>query len=482
MKDSLKKKTFSGILWSGIERFSVQGIQFSIQLVMARILTPADYGLIGMIIVFIAISQSIINCGFSSALIRKVDRTEEDYSTAFYFNIGVGVILYTILFLSAPLIARFYNEPILIPITRIMGLGLLLNSLSIVQVAQLTINLNFKTQAKASFIAAFFSGFIGLIIAIYGYGVWAIVFLNISNTFINVIALWVFSKWVPKSRFSWNSFSGMFRYGSKLLVSGLLDTIYNNLISLIIGKKYSPATLGYYTRANSFTDFPSSNLTQIIQNVTFPVLSKMQEDEDELKSAYIKFIKLSAFIIFPLMTGLVSISNPLINLLLTNKWQDTVILTQILCFSYIWYPIHAINLNLLKVKGRSDLFLKLEIIRKALGIITLFITVPLGVKAMCIGVTINSVIALIINTHYSGKFIQFGFFAQMKILFPILANALTMMLFVIFINSFINGFLLQLIVGISAGATYYLGISYIFNSKELSDILSVINLNVFSKR
>jgi len=473
---SLKQKTVSGIFWSSVERFSVQGVQFVLGIIMARLLLPADYGLIGMLSIFLAISQSFIDSGFSNALIRKKNRTETDCSTVFYFNIVVGLFFYLILFFTSPYIAAFYKTPILEQLTKVVGLTVFINSLAVVQRAKFTINVDFKTQTKASLLSVIISGIIGIGMAYRGFGVWALAAQSIINGCINMISLWIYSGWRPQKVFSTASFKEMFSYGSKLLVSGLIDTTYRNIYTLVIGKVFSKTDLGYYTRANNFASFPSANITGILQRVTFPVLSSIQDDDKKLEESYRKFLRLSAFIVFPLMMGVLAIAEPLVRLLLTEKWIGAVLLLQILCLSQMWYPIHAINLNLLQVKGRSDLFLRLEIIKKVIGVSILFITIPLGVAAMCWGTVVSSFIALFINTYYTGKLIHVGYLKQMKDLFPILVNSLLMGLIVYGITKLISINLLSLIAGITVAAIYYLSVAQLTKSQELQEIKSLINV------
>lgn len=442
---------------------------------MARILTPEDYGLVGMLAIFIAVSQSLIDSGFSQALIRKQDRSEIDNSTVFYFNIGVGTILYLILFFSAPLIASFYNEPQLVPITRIIGLSLVFNSLVVVQRALLTINLDFKTQAKASFVGVIISGSLGITMAYTGFGVWAIVWQQISNLAVVTVLLWILSRWKPTWAYSWKSFRELFSFGSKLLASGLLDTIFRNLYLIVIGKFFKASDLGYYTRAHQFTDFASSNITGIIQRVTYPVLCTIQNDDARLSDVYRRLLRTSAFIIFPLMTGMAAVAKPMVISFLTEKWLFSAILIQILCFSQMWYPVHAINLNLLQVKGRSDLFLKLEIIKKALTVIVLCITLPMGLIPLCIGTIFSSIIALIINTHYTGKLIHLGFFKQMKDLLPTLLLSLAVGGIVYITVTYIplNSWI-ALSVGVIEGILMYVGLAKILRFSEFNELLSII--------
>lgn len=441
---------------------------------MARILTPEDYGLVGMLTIFIAISQSLVDSGFSQALIRKQDRLEIDNSTVFYFNIAVGTILYLLLFFSAPLIARFYNEPQLVPLTRVISISVLINSFVVVQRALLTVKIDFKTQAKASLTAAIMSGAVGITMAYTGWGVWAIVWYQIVNLIVNVLLLWYFSKWRPSLQYSWQSFRELFGFGSKLAISGILDTLYNNIYLIVIGKIFNASDLGYYTRAQQFAVFPSSNLTGIIQRVTFPILCTLQDDDDRLRSVYRRFLRLSAFIIFPLMIGLAVLAKPLIILFLKEQWAFTATLLSIICFQLMWYPIHAINLNLLQVKGRSDLFLKLEIWKKCIGVFILSVTIPFGLVAMCVGGVVSSIICLFLNTHYTGKLIQIGFLLQLRDLIPALLYSLSMGGIVWIVAVIIQINLLKLICGMIVGVLYFYTVTKLTGSSDLRELMSFV--------
>ena len=475
MSNSLKQKTVKGILWSSLERFSVQGIQFVVMIIMARMLTPNDYGLVGMLAVFIAVSQSLVDSGFSQALIRKQDRTETDNSTVFYFNIIVGFILYGLLFALAPFIADFYNEPQLTAITRVIGLSVLFNSLVVVQRALLTIKIDFKTQAKAALTAAIISGVLGIWMAASGYGVWSIVAQQLANLGINTLLLWILSHWRPSLIYSWKSFHVLFGFGSKLMVSGLIDTIYRNIYLIVIGRVFSAADLGYYTRAHQFTDFPSSNVSGIIQRVTYPILCSIQNENERLSDVYRRFLRLSAFIVFPLMMGLAAVAEPLVLALLKEQWLFAATLISIICFSMMWYPIHSINLNLLQVKGRSDLFLRLEIYKKIVGIIILCITIPMGLIAMCVGSFFSSMIALIINTYYTGKLINVGFLRQMHDLFPTLGLSFSMGGFVYLVIHLMSlNPLAELSFGICIGIIYYIFLSILFKFSEFNELLNLL--------
>lgn len=473
MPNSLKHDTVKGLFWSSIERFSVQGVSFVVMLVIARILSPADYGLVGMLSIFMAIAQCLIDSGFSNALIRKLDRTELDYNTVFYFNIIISIGLYFVLFGIAPLVADFYKEPILTKLMRVLCITIVINSLSSVQRTDYTARLDFKTQARASFTAAVVSGVVGILLALNGFGVWTIVWQQISSSITDSALLWVFAKWHPKLQFSWTSFQEMFSYGSKLMASGLLDTAYNNIYPIVIGKIFSASTLGFYTRAQHFAQLPSSNLTGIIQRVTFPVLSKLQNDDDRLRHDYRKLLKMSAFIIFPMMCLLAAVAKPLVVILIGQKWEFSSVLLIPISLQLMWYPIHAINLNLLQVKGRSELFLRLEIIKKILGVTVLCLSIPFGIIFMCYSAIANSILCLIINTYYTGKLINVGFIRQMRDLSGILFLSLSLFALVLIGGSFIGNNWIWLLGGCAFGTVYYLGVAKLLRFDELKTAIEI---------
>ena len=473
MSENLKAKATRGLFWSSIDRFSTQGVSFVFSIFLARILAPSDYGIVAMIVIFMAVAQAFVDSGFSSALIRKPDLSEEDKSTAFYFNIVVGLVCYGVLYFVSPFIADFYDEPLLSPIVKITGLSIIFNSLCVVQRALFTIAVDFKTQAIISLACTILSGIIGLVMAYNGYGVWSLVVQSTVSNFFNCVLLWLCSHWRPITGFSKASFHYLFNFGSKLLASGLLDTLYNNVYPIVIGKFYSPTQLGLFSRAQGYASLPSSNITGILQRVTFPVLSLIQDDDEKLANNYRRLLRLSAFVVFPLMIGLAAVADPLIRVLITSKWEGCIIYLQIICFGMMLYPIHAINLNLLQVKGRSDLFLKLEIYKKIIGILILICTIPIGVTAMCWGLLIGSVFSLLINTHYTGILIRVDFFLQMKDILPILANSIFTGLIAYYITVMIENSLLGLLAASIIAVTYYLGSSYLFKFSELNEIVHI---------
>ncbi|MCQ2091766.1 MAG: lipopolysaccharide biosynthesis protein [Fibrobacter sp.] len=476
MAENLKKKTAMGMIWSAVERFSTQGIQFLFGIVLARLLTPSDYGIIAMLTIFLAISQTFIDSGFANAVIRKIDRTEKDMATMFFFNIGMSIVCYAVIFFAAPFIASFYNMPDLTLILRVLAIRLILQSFSTIQVTSLTISINFKKQAKISLISAIISGCVGIGFAYAGYGVWSLVIQALFSTAFSSILYWIVVRWYPQCFFSKESFKNLFSYGSKLLISGLLDTTLKNIYPLVIGKFYSAAQLGGYSKAERFAQFPSSNLTAILQRVSFPVLSKLQNEPERLRSSYIKFLNYATFIVFPLMTGLLALTKPLTLLLLTEKWSGMIMLLQILCLAMMWYPVHSINLNLLQVLGRSDLFLKIEVIKQILGISLLCGALPFGVTALCLAKVADSWICLVINTYYSGKLMNAGFFTQMKFMFPTFINALLMGALILGVNSLLpeKQYALQIGIGFTVGFLYYLLTAYLFNRKTLDELVSLI--------
>ena len=474
MGESLKKQTVAGVVRSSLERFSVQGVQFLVMIVMARVLSPDDYGLIGMLAVFIAVAQSLVDSGFSQALIRKQGRTRTDESTVFFFNIAVGILLYGILYLISPFVAAFYESPELEPLMKVVCLSVVFNSLAVVQRARLTLNIDFKTQAKASFTAAVASGIVGIWMAYTGWGVWSIAAQQLVNLGVNTLLLWVLAKWRPQRAYSWASFRELFSFGSKLMLSGLLDVLYRNIYLIVIGKVFSAKDLGYYTRAHQFSEFPSSNLTGILQRVTYPVLCKIQDDDARLAGVYRRFLRVSAFLIFPLLVGLSAVAEPLVLVLLKEQWLFAAVLLKIICFAMMWYPIHSINLNLLQVKGRSDLFLRLEVIKKIIGVVILCATLPFGLVAMCWGQILSSILGLVINTYYTGKLIQVGFIRQMKDLFPALVLSLAMWLVVTGVQMLVEPAGLKLAVGILAGILSYAGLSRVFKFPELKEMTDIL--------
>jgi O-antigen/teichoic acid export membrane protein len=471
---ALREKATKGIFWSFIEQFATQGLSFTIGIILARILTPADYGTIGMISIFIAVANTFINGGFGNALVQKTDRNAVDYSTVFYFNLVVAVFFYLTLFFTAPYIAAFYKITILEPVIRILSLNFVISSFTIVPHTILYINIDFKTQTKISIISLIIAGIVGITMAYNNFGVWSLVTQSVISTVSQSILLIIFIRWKPLFVFSSNSFRQLFGFGSKLLASSILDTIYNNIYSLVIGKRFSAADLGQYSRAQQLQNFPSSNITSILQRVTFPIFCSIKDENERLIEAYRKLIRMTAFVVFPLMFMLVLIAKPLIIILLTDKWLPAVGLFQILCFAGIWSPIHILNLNILQTKGRSDLFLKLEFWKKVIGIIILIITIPFGLKAIVSGHVISSIIALFINTRFTGKHYGYGITQQWKDIYLFLLLAIGLCASLYYLIGMIDSNWVQLSFGVAVYGIAYFIISKILKFEELNLIQAVV--------
>lgn len=476
---SLKQRTISGLKWGTYERFASYGVTFIVSLIIARILSPADYGIVAMISIFLGICSVLVEGGFGAALIKKQDRTDLDFSTVFFYNIVVSLMFYGLLYAFAPLIARFYEMPLLIKVTRIVGLSIVIGAFGTIHRTKLTIAIDFKTQTKISLITLLVSGALGIAMAYRGFGVWALVYQGLVAVLISTILLWYFVRWRPLSELSGESFRELFGFGSKIMLAGLLNTIYDNIYAMVIGKKFTASDLGYFARADSFAKLPSLNISMVIQKVTFPVLSEIQNDIPRLASSYRQLLKMTAFIVFPVMVLLAALGRPLIELLLTEKWLPAVPLMQTLSFGLMFFPIHAINLNLLQVIGRSDLFLRLEIIKKVMITALLFITTGFGIIYICLGIVLSSLIALIINTHYTGKFINVGLIRQLMDIIPMLvisvvSGAVAFLPTILFPN-----LIVQLLCGTIFGVTAYWGLSKIFGIEQLDEIMKLIKNKIY---
>lgn len=450
-EESLKNKTVKGASWSFIDSIAGQGITFIVGLVLARLLTPEEYGLIGIITIFIAVFNSIVDSGFSNALIRKNDAKDIDYNTVFISNLVVSVILFGVLFLCAPAISRFFGQPQLIPLLRVMGSIVIINAFAIIQRTIFVKKVDFKTQTKVSLISSIVSGVVGIGIAMGGCGVWSLVGQQISRQFLNSVFLWLYSNWYPKLQFSFQSFKELFSFGWKLLVSGLIDTVWREIYQVVIGKCYSPATLGMYTRAQQFPSICSSNLTTVVQRVSYPVLSSVQDDKERLKNGYKRIIKVTMLLTFTLILGLAAVAKPMVLALIGEQWLPCVPFLQIICLQMMLYPLQALNLNMLQVQGRSDLFLRLEIIKKIIAIGPLLLGIYVNIYWMLAGSVITGFISYYLNAYYSGPFLNYSIKEQIKDILPSFGVAISMAV-PVFAMSFItlNPFLLlplQIVVG-----------------------------------
>ena len=475
MPESLKKKTVKGVAWTSLNQAVSLGFGFVIGVILARLLSPSDYGLLAMIVVFNAIAMAFINSGFGNALIRKPDLIEDDNTTAFIFNIVAGLLLYGVIWIIAPWVAKFYDKPILASLLRAEGILLIIISFRIVQNTQLSRALNFKAKTIINLSSQVLAGIIAILAAYKGFGVWSLVIQHLMGGVTELVLLWIISPWRPRGRWNKKSINYLWGYGSKLLASGLLDTVYSNIYPIVIGKFYSAAELGHYTQAKQYAGLPSGTLTGVLQQVTFPVLSQIQEDTERLGSSYRRMLRFTVFLVFPVMMGLVALAHPLVLTLVTDKWAECVPYLQVICFASMWYPVHAINLNLLQVKGRSDLFLRLEVVKKAVITIAIFICVPFGVMGICIGSVCTSLICLAINTYYTGKLIHVGLARQMMDMTPTLLNSLVMGAAIYFVTMSIEDNVMKLAVGIPFGIALYLAVAWLFKMPELQEAIDIIH-------
>lgn len=474
---SLKNKTLTGFIWSFIDLMANQGIQFIIMIILARLLAPEHFGLLGMVMIFVALSQTIVDSGFSQALIREEKVNRIDYSTTFIFNILFSITVFCLIYFTAPIVSNFYSEPQLTSILRVIGLSVFFQASSIVPKTMLTRNVDFKSQTQVSIVASFTSGALAIIMALFGYGVWALVLRIVIQEAMRSFMLIYITKWKPKIEFSFQSFNKFFRFGWKLLVSSLIDTVYKNIYYVIIGKMYTKTDLGYYTNARQIRDAINRGITQSIQRVTYPVLSSIQGEEVKLKTGFKTVIRTTAYVFFPIMIGIAAISDNLIILLLGPKWEPAIMYFQLLCVAAMLFPMHAINLNILKVKGRSDLFLKLEIIKKTMTTIALLITIylSLGVASFIITAIITSHLGLLINTFYSDKEIGYGTKEQILDMLPAYLLSFSMGAIVWYSKELINFHsIIVLFIQILLGIIIYITISKVLKIKEYNEILNLI--------
>lgn len=399
--ESIRSLSVKGVKWSAVEGFISRGISFVVGLIIARILTPDDYGLVGMLAIFIVVSQTFVNSGFSTALIRMTDRTEDDYATAFFFNVTVGLLIYSLLFLTAPAIASFYEMPMLKDVLRVYAVVLVVGALEIVPRAKLTVAVDFKTQAIVGLVAALVSGGIGIGMAYAGYGVWALVWQAIINVAVNVVLLWIVTHWKPwEGKLARRSFHRLFSFGSRLLGAWLLHIIYKNISALIIGKYYTPADLGLYSRGQQIAEMPNMHLMGIVRRVSYPVLARLQDDDERLARVYRQYLSISSLVVFFLMILLAAVAEPLVLLLLTEKWLGAVPFLRIFCLALLFDHICHINSNMMYVKGQSKLFLRLEIIKKVIVFPLLLLAIPYGVIAICFVPMVHELVDLVLGTYY----------------------------------------------------------------------------------
>ena len=473
---SFKNKIVKGISWSAAERFLNQFFQIFMTIILARILSPSDFGIIAIVLVFTSISQALIDSGLSNALIQKSRRDQTDLSTVFFFNIIFGLLIYVLIFSLAPWLARLFNEPELESLLRILGLSPFIQGLSIIQITILTIKVDFKVIAKASVTSILISSVIALYLAFLGAGFWAIATQLLLHNTINTILLWIFVDWKPRLVFSWRSFKGLFSFGWKLLAAGQLHSMYVNSYNLVIGIRNSSADIGYFNQSSTISRFPSIGFMAIISRAVFPIQCELQDDKTKLFDSFKNYLQLSHFVIFPLMLAMAALSEPFISLVLTDKWLPMKDYFSTLCIAYCLTPIMVTNNQMLLVNGRSDLFLIAEIIKKIFGSIILLCTFSYGIKVICIGFVIYNIFDSAVAIYYSRKTTGAGYTIQIKWIYKSTISAICMLLAIIFSTSLVNGDLLKIFIGTVFGISTYLYFCHIFKTKLLAKLFPFGNV------
>lgn len=474
MADDLKKKTVTGVSWSFVEQFLTRGVNLVIGIVLARLLSPTDYGLVGMLGIFIAISQLFIDGGLTSALIRQKSPSDKDFSTVYIVNLTLGVIFYFLLFFSAPLIADFYHQPLLKNLLRATALILVIWPIASIHNTMLIIRVDFRSKMIISLANSLISGAVGIFFAVKGMGPWALIAQSVASATVATILTIAFVRWMPKLVFSKESFKRLFSYGSKLLGSNLIQTIYINIYPLIIGKRYLPSDVGLYTRADQFPNTASTAFTSAMNQVAFPILSRIQDDDDRLIAVYEKYIQVYCFLTFPVLMGLCGCARPLVSFLLTDKWLACVPLMQIICFRFMPLGIAQINLNLLYVKGRSDLVLRMEIFKKALSFAVLIITMFFGLKAICYGLVVNAVIDFFFGAFYTLRVLDYKPLRQVKAIFPYLLLSSVILVESLLLTHFIPNNLLSIVAALVICPVSYWAIAKgckLYAYREAADLI-----------
>jgi teichuronic acid exporter len=479
----LREKAIKGAGWNAIQHFGRQGIRFVISIILARILLPEHYGVIGVLLVFIAISQTIMDSGLGQALIQKKNADYVDENTVFYTNIVLSVLMYIGLCLATPSIARFYDMPQLNALSRVLALQLVIQSFGLIHATILTKNIDFKKQTKITLTSVAISGAIGVIMAYRGFGIWSLVAQTLSGSMLNTIGLWLSHAWRPSLCFSFKSLKSLFGFGSKVLASDLINTFFRNIYTIIIGKMFSPADLGLYARGNSLVQLPVQILAVVVRRVTFPVFSSINDDKPRIKRGMQKILMIMFFINCPIMLGLAAVADNLVFVLLTEKWAACISYIRLLSIGGLLYPLHVVNLNALLSIGRSDLTLKLEIIKKFLIVCAIAITWQWGITGLIIGQICQSFAAYLINAYYSKEFFDYSYWSQVSDVVPYLLASLMMGLGVFLLGSMpVDSITLILCCQIVVGAAIYLGACYLFRLAAFREVIEIAKSFLIARR
>lgn len=480
---SLKKQASLGMFWTFSQQFGQQIVLFIVSTILARLLMPKEFGLIGMISVFYGVGGALLNGGLTQSLVRSKELDQEDYSTVFYYNLFASIILYIIIFVLAPLIAQFYGYPILTDIIRLYCLSFIIFAFSMVQETKLTKEMNFKTQAFVSLPSVIIGGATGITLAYLGYGVWSIVWNQLVTASLRSLQFWIYSKWTPSLMFSVSKFKEHLNFGYKITLSSILERVFNNLYIILIGRYFSASQVGYYTRADTMKNLPVTNLTMAMSKVTYPLFAEIQHDDERLKRVYQKLMKMVVFVVTPTLIFLAILAKPVFRFLFTEKWLFSVPYFQILCFAGILYPLQAYNINVLNVKGRSDLSLRLVIVNKSLLVIGAVIGFQFGIYGLLYSQVILTAVSFFIYAHYTDKFINYSALEQFKDILPNFILVLVPSLLVFYTDYLIEGYtdILRLIFGGLVGGLTYIGLAYLFKFSSLNELQSLILNRVSSK-
>ena len=469
-----KGNVVSNFIWRFAERCGAQLVTFIVSIILARILAPEDYGTIALVTVFTTILQVFVDSGLGTALIQKKNADDLDFSSVFYFNFVVCFVLYAGMFVAAPFIAKFYGDTTLTPIIRVISLTIVISGVKGIQQAYVSKNMLFKRFFFSTIGGTIFSAFLGIGLAKAGYGVWALVAQQLSNTTVDTIILWITVRWRPRKAFSWKRLKSLLSFGWKLLVSSLLDTCYNNLRNLIIGKMYSASDLAFYNQGDKFPKLIVTNINTSIDSVLLPTMSSAQDDRERVKNMTRRAIKTSTYVMAPLMMGLAFCATTIVKLVLTDKWLPCVPFLRIFCITYMFWPVHTANLNAINAMGRSDWFLRLEIIKKIMGIAILLSTMWFGVMAMAYSLLLSSVLSQIINSWPNRKLLGYGYLEQVRDYAPGILLAVGMGICVYFIGYIPLPTIMTLVIQIFAGAALYIGVSAILKLEEFEYLLGMV--------
>ena len=469
------KTTIRNFIWRFAERCGAQGVTFIVSIVLARLLEPSVYGTIALVTVFTTILQVFVDSGLGTALIQKKDADDLDFSSVFYFNFTVCLVLYSAMFIAAPYIAAFYNDTTLIPVIRVISLTLVISGVKNIQQAYVSRNMLFKRFFFSTIGGTIFSAFVGIGMAYLGMGVWALVAQQLSNAMIDTLILWLTVKWRPKRMFSWKRLKSLLEYGWKLLISALLETVYSNLRNLVIGKLYSASDLAYYNQGDKFPKLIITNINTSIDSVLLPTMSSAQDDREQVKRMTRRAIKTSTYIMAPLMMGLLFCADSIVKLVLTDKWLPCVPFLQIFCITYMFYPVHTANLNAIKAMGRSDMFLKLEIIKKIVGMILLISTMRFGVMVMAYSLLISSILNQLINSWPNRKLLNYGYEEQLKDILPGIILAVGMGICIRFVGMLPMPLIITLVIQVVMGASIYIGMSALLRLESFEYLWNLVN-------